>query len=154
MRAIENCRTEALGGHIEMCERCGALRYAYHSCRNRHCPKCQTLAKERWLAARRAELLPVPYFHLVFTLPHEVNALAQAHPRAIYALLFASVSATLREFGSNPRWLGGDIAATLVAAHLGPDPLAASAPALSGGRRRIASQRELDTLAPRLPLSG
>ncbi|MEO8164109.1 MAG: IS91 family transposase [Betaproteobacteria bacterium] len=114
LRAIEACRTEALGGHVEQCDACGRLRYHYHSCRNRHCPKCQTLAKERWLSARRAELLPVPYFHLVFTLPHELNALAQGNPRALYALLFASVSATLIEFGENPRWLGGDIAATLV----------------------------------------
>ncbi len=114
MRAIENCRTEALGGHVERCNACGALRYHYHSCRNRHCPKCQTLAKERWLAARRAELLPVPYFHLVFTLPHELNALAQGNPRALYGLLFQAVSDTLIEFGANPRWLGGAIAATLV----------------------------------------
>ncbi len=114
MRAIEACRTEALGGHIERCDACGLIRYRYHSCRNRHCPKCQTLAKERWLEHRRAELLPVPYFHLVFTLPHELNALAQGNPRAIYALLFESVSATLIEFGANPRWLGGEIAATLV----------------------------------------
>ena len=114
MRAIEACRTEALGGHIERCDACGLLRYRYHSCRNRHCPKCQALAKERWLAARRAELLPVPYFHLVFTLPHALNALAQGNPRALYGLLFESVSATLIEFGTNPRWLGGDIAATLV----------------------------------------
>ena len=112
--AIQACRTEALGGHVERCDACGRLRYHYHSCRNRHCPKCQTLAKERWLAARRAELLPVPYFHLVFTLPHELNALAQGNPRAIYALLFRSVSDTLIEFGENPRWLGGEIAATLV----------------------------------------
>ena len=114
MRAIQACRTERLGGHVERCDACGALRYHYHSCRNRHCPKCQTLAKERWLAARRAELLPVPYFHLVFTLPHELNALAQGNPRALYTLLFQSVSATLIEFGANPRWLGGEIAATLV----------------------------------------
>ena len=112
--AIQACRTEALGGHVERCEACAALRYHYHSCRNRHCPKCQTLAKERWLAARRAELLPVPYFHVVFTLPHALNALAQGNPRAIYALLFQSVSDTLIEFGANPRWLGGAIAATLV----------------------------------------
>jgi hypothetical protein len=114
MRAIVACRTEALGGHLERCDACAALRYHYHSCRNRHCPKCQTLAKERWLAARRAELLPVPYFHLVFTLPHLVNALAQGNPRTIYNLLFETVSATLIEFGDNPRWLGGEIAATLV----------------------------------------
>ena len=86
----------------------------YHSCRNRHCPKCQTRAKERWLAARRAELLPVPYFHLVFTLPHELNALAQGNPRALYAMLFAAAAETLVQFGENPRWLGGSIAATLV----------------------------------------
>jgi len=114
MAAIQACRTEALGGHVERCDACGRLRYHYHSCRNRHCPKCQTLAKERWLAARRAELLPVPYFHLVFTLPHELNALAQGNPRTLYALLFQSVSDTLIEFGENPRWLGGAIAATLV----------------------------------------
>jgi hypothetical protein len=114
LRAIAACRTVALGGHIAQCEACGQLRYSYHSCRNRHCPKCQTLAKERWLAARRAELLPVPYFHVVFTLPHGLNALAQGNPRVIYALLFKSASETLIEFGENPRWLGGEIAATLV----------------------------------------
>ena len=114
MAAIQACRTERLGGHVERCDACGRLRYHYHSCRNRHCPKCQTLAKERWLAARRAELLPVPYFHLVFTLPQELNALAQGNPRALSTLLFQSVSATLIEFGENPRWLGGEIAASLV----------------------------------------
>ncbi len=114
LRAIERCRTAALGGELRACEACGTQRYVYHSCRNRHCPKCQTLAKERWIAARRAELLPVPYFHLVFTLPHELNALAQGNPRALYAMLFAAASETLVQFGANPRWLGGEIAATLV----------------------------------------
>ena len=114
MRAIAACRTAALGGHLAQCDACGAQRYAYHSCRNRHCPKCQTLAKERWLSARRAELLPVPYFHLVFTLPHALNALAQGNPQLLYGVLFGCVSATLIEFGANPRWLGGEIAATLI----------------------------------------
>ena len=114
LRAIERCRTAALGGELRQCDACGTQRYVYHSCRNRHCPKCQTRAKERWLAARRAELLPVPYYHLVFTLPHELNALAQGNPRALYAMLFAAASETLIEFGENPRWLGGEIAATLV----------------------------------------
>jgi hypothetical protein len=114
LRAIESCRTAALGGALHQCDRCGERRYVYHSCRNRHCPKCQTRAKERWLAARRAELLPVPYYHLVFTLPHELNALAQGNPRALYAMLFAAASETLVEFGRSPRWLGGEIAATLV----------------------------------------
>jgi Putative transposase/Transposase zinc-binding domain len=114
LRAIAHCRTAALGGEIRRCDHCGQTHYVYHSCRNRHCPKCQTLAKERWLAAHRAELLPVPYFHLVFTLPHELNALAQGNPRAIYGLLFGAASETLLAFGRNPRWLGGEIAATLV----------------------------------------
>ncbi len=114
LRAIEACRSPALGGRLLECEQCHAQHYRYHSCRNRHCPKCQTLAKERWLAARRAELLPVRYFHLVFTLPHELNPLAQANPRAIYGLLFAAAATTLLEFGRNPRWLGGEIAATLM----------------------------------------
>jgi hypothetical protein len=114
MRAIMACRTATLGGHLEACDSCGQLRYSYHSCRNRHCPKCQTRAKERWLEARRSELIATPYFHVVFTLPHELNALAQGNPRLIYRLLFAAASQTLLEFGANPRWLGGQIGATLV----------------------------------------
>ena len=114
LRAIERCRTEQLGGHIARCNHCAAQQFHYHSCRNRHCPKCQTLAKERWLQSQRVELLPVPYFHLVFTLPHELNALARGNPRLLYGLLFAAASETLIEFGENPRWLGGRIAATLV----------------------------------------
>ena len=114
LRAIERCRTAALGGELRQCSSCSAQRYVYHSCRNRHCPKCQTRAKERWLDARRAELLPVPYYHLVFTLPHELNTLIQHRPRELYAMLFAAASETLLEFGRNPRWLGGEIAATLV----------------------------------------
>lgn len=114
LRAIERCRTAALGGELRACDACGTQRYVYHSCRNRHCPKCQTRAKERWLAARSAELLPVPYYHLVFTLPHELNALAQHRPRELYDMLFDAAAQTLLEFGRNPRWLGGEIAATLV----------------------------------------
>ena len=114
LRAIEHCRTAALGGELRQCDACGTQRDVYHSCRNRHCPTCQTRAKERWLAARRAELLPVPYFHLVFTLPHELNTLGQYRPAEIYSMLFGAASETLLEFGRNPRWLGGEIAATLV----------------------------------------
>jgi hypothetical protein len=113
-RAILACRTAALGGHIECCDQCGATRYVYRSCRNRHCPLCQTRAKEAWLAARRRELLPVPYFHLVFTLPHALNGLIARHPRRLYTCLFAAVSSTLCEFAANPRWLGGEPAFTLV----------------------------------------
>jgi len=114
MHAIVACRTAALGGQCYRCERCGALTHRYRSCGNRHCPKCQTLAKERWLAARQQELLPVPYFHVVFTLPHLLNGLELANPRALYELLFQAASATLLQFGANPRWLGAEIAATLV----------------------------------------
>ena len=112
--AILACRTAALGGQMLVCDSCGAAHFVYHSCRDRHCPKCQTLAKERWLAARAAELLPVPYFHLVFTLPHELNVLVPSHARLVYELLFASAAHTLSEFGRNPRWLGGQIGITLV----------------------------------------
>ena len=114
MQAIEDCRTAALGGHLEACDHCGAEVARYHSCRNRHCPKCQTLAKERWVQARCAELLPVPYFHLVFTLPHEINPLAQGNPRVIYNLLFQAASETLQTFGRDRKWLGGEIGITMV----------------------------------------
>jgi putative transposase/transposase-like zinc-binding protein len=114
MHAIERCRTAALGGHREQCDTCEAERLAYNSCRNRHCPKCQLLAKERWLEARRAELLPIPYFHVVFTLPHALNALAQGNSRLIYTLLFRAVAATLTAFGRDPRHLGGDVGVTAV----------------------------------------
>ena len=106
-RAICVCRTAALGGYLEGCDQCGTMRQVYHSCRNRHCPLCQTRAKEAWLSARRRELLPVPYFHLVFTLPHALNGLIARHPRALYTCLFAAVSGTLCEFAANSRWLGG-----------------------------------------------
>jgi len=113
-RAILACRTAALGGHVQTCDACGTARRVYHSCRNRHCPQCQTRAKEAWLAARQREVLPVPYFHLVFTLPHDLNGLIGQCPRSLYELLFGAVSATLTEFAANPRWLGGTPAFTLV----------------------------------------
>jgi len=113
-RAIVACRTPALGGHVETCDACGTTRHVYHSCRNRHCPQCQTRAKEAWLTQRRRELLPVPYFHLVFTLPHELNGLIGIAPRAMFERLFAAVSTTLTEFAANPRWLGGTPAFSLV----------------------------------------
>jgi hypothetical protein len=113
-RAILACRTAALGGHVETCDDCGSTRPVYHSCRNRHCPQCQTRAKEAWIAARQREVLPVPYFHLVFTLPHDLNGFIGQCPRALYEMLFGAVSATLTEFAANPRWLGGTAAFTLV----------------------------------------
>jgi len=113
-RAIVSCRTAALGGHVQTCEACGTTRHVFHSCRNRHCPRCQTRAKEAWLAARQREVLPVAYFHLVFTLPHDLNGLIGHSPRTLYEMLFAAVSATLTEFAANPRWLGGTAAFSLV----------------------------------------
>ena len=113
-RAILACRTAALGGHVESCTDCGTSRHVYHSCRNRHCPRCQTWAKEAWLAARRREVLPVPYFHLVFTLPHDLNGLIGAVPRRLYENLFAAASATLSEFAGSPRHLSGMPAFSLV----------------------------------------
>jgi hypothetical protein len=108
--AIERCRTAVLGGHLEACNRCGYQRPVYNSCRNRHCPKCQTLAKAQWLADRQAELLPVGYFHNVFTLPHELNDLAAANPRLLYGQLFRSAAQTLQAFAGDPRYgLGGQL---------------------------------------------
>lgn len=106
MRAIEDCRTAVLGGHLYRCEECGAERPVYNSCRNRHCPKCQNLEKERWLKKRCDELLPVPYFHVVFTLPEELNILALGNPAVFYGLLFDSASQTLLEIAADPKHLG------------------------------------------------
>jgi len=106
MGAIEKCRTAALGGHVDECDQCGAEKIFYNSCRNRHCPKCQSVEKERWLEKRRSELLPVPYFHVVFTLPEELNLLALGNPREIYDLLFRSASETLLEIAADPKHLG------------------------------------------------
>jgi Putative transposase/Transposase zinc-binding domain len=114
MQAIEACRTEAMGGHLQACDRCGAVTLRYHSCRDRHCPKCQTLAKERWVEARRGELLATRHDHVVFTLPHALNPLIQGNPRQLYGLLFAAAADTLLAFGRDPRWIGGEIGITLV----------------------------------------
>jgi hypothetical protein len=114
LHAIEACRTAALGGHLERCDRCGVTRAVYHSCRNRHCPQCQAPAQTRWVEARQAELLPIPYFHVVFTLPHALNPLAQARPRLVYALLFQCAAETLQSFARDPRHLGGELGLTAV----------------------------------------
>ena len=114
MRAIVSCRTAAMGGHIAACNVCGAVHHCYHSCRNRHCPKCQTRAKEQWLDRQRLQLLPVPYFHVVFTLPHELNGLIRCNARCLYSLLFDVAAQTLHAFAENPRWLGGELGFTLV----------------------------------------
>ena len=109
MGAIATCRTAALGGHAEYCEECGFLRCAYNSCRNRHCPKCQGLARAQWLADRQAELLPVPYFHVVFTVPAEVAEIAFQNKAAVYAILFRTAAETLRTIAADPKHLGAEI---------------------------------------------
>src|ERR1700689_596029 len=101
LRAIRRCRTAALGGHLDQCTRCGHRALSYNSCRNRHCPKCQTSARERWIAARRAELLPTPYVHVVFTLPRELAPLALHNQKLVYDLLFRASAQTLLEVERN-----------------------------------------------------
>ena len=114
MSAIENCRTAALGGHVEGCDDCGHLRIAYNSCRNRHCPKCQGAAARTWLAEREADLLPVGYFHVVFTLPTEVADIAWQNKAVVYDLLFRAASETMMRIAADPRHLGARIGITAV----------------------------------------
>lgn len=109
LRDIQNCRTAVLGGHVEACDHCGHQRIAYNSCRNRHCPKCQGPARARWMQAREAELLPVPYFHVVFTLPETLGPLALQNPAVVYDVLFRAVGETLLEVGAHPKRLGARI---------------------------------------------
>ena len=109
MSAIELCRTAALGGHFEACKDCSHSRAAYNSCRNRHCPKCQTTTREQWLADRQADLLPVPYFHVVFTMPAEAAEIAFHNKAIVYAILFDAVAATLKTIAADSRHLGGEI---------------------------------------------
>src|SRR5262249_10635838 len=114
MTAIEVCRTAALGGHVERCEDCAHTRIAYNSCRNRHCPKCQWPAAAAWVAAREAELLPVPYFHIVFTLPAAISAIAYQNKTNVYGLLFAAAAKTLTTIAVDRKHLGADIGVTAV----------------------------------------
>ncbi|MFI4972076.1 MAG: IS91 family transposase [Hyphomicrobiales bacterium] len=114
MSAIETCRTAALGGHVERCEDCAYTRVAYNSCRNRHCPKCQAAAAKQWLAEREAELLPVPYYHVVFTLPAAIGALAFHNKAVVYDLLFRTAAETLTTIAADPKHLGARIGLTAV----------------------------------------
>jgi hypothetical protein len=109
LNAIQRCRTAALGGHVDECSRCGLRTISYNSCRNRHCPKCQANVRHRWLEARRAELLPVRYVHVVFTLPHELAPLALLNKKVVYGLLFRASAETLLEVARDPRHLGAEI---------------------------------------------
>jgi Putative transposase/Transposase zinc-binding domain len=109
MTAIERCRTAALGGHVEQCDACGHQRIAFNSCRNRHCPKCQSLTRAQWLDDRRRELLPVEYFHLVFTVPQEIAAIAYQNKAPVYDILFRVTAETLRTIAADPKHLGAEI---------------------------------------------
>ena len=109
MSAIESCRTAALGGHVLRCENCEHIQIAYNSCRNRHCPKCQGAAAKEWLAEREAELLPVPYFHVVFTLPAAIAEIAYQNKAVIYDLLFKASSETMLTIAADPKHLGARI---------------------------------------------
>ena len=107
--AIEHCRTAALGGHLDRCRQCGHEAISFNSCRSRHCPKCQTNARDKWLAERSKELLPVKYVHVVFTIPHELSWLALQNKKVVYDLLFRSSAATLLEIAADPKHLGAEI---------------------------------------------
>ena len=109
MGAIEACRTAALGGHVERCAECDLVRISYNSCRDRHCPKCQGSARAAWLAERQAELLPVPYFHVVFTLPAPAAEIAFQNKAAVYAILFRAAAETLSRIAADPKHLGAEI---------------------------------------------
>jgi hypothetical protein len=114
MNSIERCRTSALGGHVDKCDECGYTQISYNSCRNRHCPKCQMLAKERWIEARKEELLSVQYFHVVFTIPDTINPIAYQNQKAVYSILFRAVSETLLELANDKKYLGAKLGITSV----------------------------------------
>jgi len=107
--SIEKCRTASLGGHVDKCDSCGHTRISYNSCRNRHCPKCQSLSREKWIAERKKELLPVKYFHIVFTIPEELNRIALQNNKVVYDILFKSASETLLQLGKDKKHLGAEI---------------------------------------------
>ena len=109
LRDLARCRTAELGGHVEECDQCGHRVIAYNSCRNRHCPKCQAATRAQWLEQRSAELLPVEYFHVVFTLPHEIGPLALQNQRRIYGMLFQAAAESLLTIAADPRHLGAQI---------------------------------------------
>jgi Putative transposase/Transposase zinc-binding domain len=114
LRAIERCRTATLGGHLDVCLACGRAEPSYNSCRNRHCPKCQSLAQARWVGQRMARILPTHYFHVVFTLPAPLRPLARRNPRQLFEMLFAAASETLLELGRDSKWLGARLGVTAV----------------------------------------
>ena len=136
MSAIELCRTAALGGHVEQCDQCGHQRISYCSCRNRHCPKCQSLARAQWLDDRRAELLATQYFHVVLTLPEEIAAIAHQNKATVYGILFRAAAETLQTIAADPKHLGAEIGFFAVLHTWGADAGIAPPFALRRHRRR------------------
>ena len=126
MNNIKVCRTSKLGGHIDECEECGHTRISYNSCRDRHCPKCQTLSKEKWIEARKNDLLPVSYFHVVFTIPHELNFLILTNQKEMYSILFKATSETLLELSRDRKYLSAEIGFTTILHTWGQKPYESS----------------------------
>ena len=153
LKAIERCRTAALGGHRDQCDRCGHQAISYNSCRNRHCPKCQTNARDKWLAARQQELLPADYYHLVFSVPHALVPLMWQNKKLLFKLLFETSAETLLEVAADPQTPRRPDRLLERSAYVGPDPAAASPRSLCGDRRRtVAGSSTMDPLAePLLP---
>lgn len=114
LNAIKVCRTSEIGGHIDHCSSCGHFQLSYNSCRNRHCPKCQSEKRNAWIEARKAQLLPVKYFHVVFTLPHCINSLAIYNPKVVYNLLFSAAWKTIQAFSEDHKWVGGKMGMTAI----------------------------------------
>ena len=117
--SIKSCRTAALGGHVYECDTCGEIKISYNSCRNRHCPKCQTFAKEKWIYERSKSLLPTHYFHMVFTVPEQLNSLILFNQKEMYSIFFASVSETLIELAKDKKYLNADIGFTSYTSYMG-----------------------------------
>ena len=142
LHAVRKCRTIALGGHIDACDCCNTLHLSYNSCRNRHCPTCQGHKREQWIAKRSEELLNIPYYHVVFTIPHELNALCLHNPKLVYATLFKTAWETIKGFAENPKNLGARNRHDCPATHLGTKLATASSFALHcSGRRRAKKWR-------------
>ena len=155
MSAIESCRTAALGGHVEQCGDCGHQRVWYNSCRNRNCPKCQALARAQWLDDRQAELLDVPYFHVVFTVPREIEVLAFQNQTVVYDILFQGGIGDIAQDRRRPKASGGGDRLPGRAAHLGTELVAPPARSFScPGRRNCTGRRQLDRLPPEVLPAG
>src|SRR6266700_2305362 len=149
MTAIEVCRTAALGGHLEHCDSCAYERPCYDSCRDRHCPKCQSLARAEWVEKRKAEILQTPYFHVVFTLPEKVAAIAYQNKDLVYGILFRATAETLSTIAADPKRLGGRDRLLRRAPHLGTESPLSSPPALCRpGWRNLARWHPVDSLPP------